>query len=205
MTPFFNVWFRLASILDVTDRLRMVLLLVHRFCIDFCSKIDPTTLKIIGFTIIKPIIRRKQEISKYITLWCHLVAVLGPFGLHLLPFGLSWLPFWLSLGCLCPLRAPFAPLWGSFRLALAPFGPLLGSLGLPLGSLWDPFFNFWCRLGSILDVTGRLRMVHLLLHCFCINVCSENRPHDSQNYWFYYSKTYDSQKTGSFEIYYFLV
>ena len=43
------------------------------------------------------------------------------------------------------------------------------------------------------------------VHRFCIDFCSENRAHDSQKHWFYYSKTYDSQKTGSFEIYHFLV
>jgi len=68
--------------------------------VNFCFKIDPTTLKIISFTSVILMIRTKKEVSKYITFWCNLVAVLGPFGLHLLLFRLSGFAFWLSLALL---------------------------------------------------------------------------------------------------------
>ena len=47
---FSNVWCRLASTLHTTGQIRMVFLLAHGVCIDFGSKIDSTTLKIISFT-----------------------------------------------------------------------------------------------------------------------------------------------------------
>ena len=126
-------------------------------------KIDPPTLKIIGFSIVKRRIRRKQSSSEQIGFWSHFGVVLGSFGL---PFGSLWLPFgslWLPLGShwapfgslLAPfgsLLAPFAPLSAPLWLPLAPCGLPLGSLGLPfvsLGSLFAPFAALWLPFGSL--------------------------------------------------------